>query len=399
MTQKNTNQEIKNFVSKIRIACNSDNYLPLHLHEPCFENTNASKYVEQCINSGWVSSSGNWVLKLEEEICKLTSCKHAIAVTNATSGIRLSLHLLGVSRGDEVLIPSMTFVATANAVSHLGAIPHFIDIEEETLGIDPDKLLVYLKTSTSNVNGQLINKFTNRSIKALMPMHCFGMPAKVDKLQSICEEFNIPMIEDAAESLGSFRGGKHTGTFGKLGIFSFNGNKIITTGGGGVIITDNKEIAENAKHLSTTAKVQHPWEFIHDQVAWNDRMPNINAALGVAQLEKIQEILKFKNKLYMSYIKHLQSIKFMDLVKNPYNCKSNNWLITFKINIEDDSKARLVRDEILTISHKAKIFLRPIWRPLHTLPMYSNSPKSDLTNTNKLTYRLINLPSSPQLVC
>ena len=372
------------------------------LHEPDFQNSNAKKYVNECIEKNWVSSGGEFVNKFERELCEFTKSKYAIATTNGTNAIRMSLYIAGVKPNNEVLMPSMSFVATANAVSHLGAIPHFVDIDTTSYGISSNVLKNHLEKIGVKKNNETFNKYTGRKIAAILPVHIFGNPANILEIGSIAKFWNLPIIEDAAEALGSWRKKNnkfiHCGLFGEIGAISFNGNKLITTGGGGAIITDNYEYAKLAKHLSTTAKLQHPWEYDHDQIGWNDRMPNINAALGLAQLENINETLKVKKEIYHKYKKYLFDIEEIDIIQEPFNCKSNFWLITIRFNNENPLEASLLRRNLLEKSHKMGIFLRPSWKPLHNLKPFLDCPKSDLKTVEDESQRLLNLPSSPKLL-
>ena len=372
------------------------------LHEPDFQNTNAKRYLNQCIENNWVSSGGEFVNKFEQELCEFTKSKHAIALTNGTNAIRMSLFIAGVKPNHEVLMPSLSFVATANAVSHLGALPHFVDIETSSYGIYSIKLKNYLDKICVKKNNETFNKYTGRRISAILPVHIFGNPADIPLINSIAKFWNLPIIEDAAEALGSWRRKDnkfiHCGLFGEMGAISFNGNKLITTGGGGAIITNNSQYAKLAKHLSTTAKLQHPWEYDHDQIGWNDRMPNINAALGLAQLENIHQTIKIKKELFKKYQNYLSEIEEIDIIQEPKNCISNFWLITIRFNNEDPLIASSLRKNLLEKAHKIGIFLRPSWKPLHKLKPFINSPKSDLKNIEDESNRLLNLPSSPKLL-
>ncbi|MFJ7408984.1 MULTISPECIES: LegC family aminotransferase [unclassified Lysinibacillus] len=358
------------------------------LHEPTF-NDKEVEYVTDCIKTGWVSSVGAYVNRFEEDLAKFVGVKRAVAVVNGTAALHIALKVAGVEENDEVLMPSLTFIATANAVSYLKAIPHFVDVNEDTLGVDPVKLDRYLEQLAEMRNGDLYNKETNRRIKALVPMHTFGHPCMMDELIEVCKKFNLVLIEDAAESLGSYYKGKHTGSFGKVSAMSFNGNKIITTGGGGAILTDDDEIADYAKHLTTTAKIPHKWEYRHDEVGFNYRMPNINAALGCAQLEKMIEFIEQKRQLTKIYMDLVQDLDGVRLFTEPNYCKSNYWLQTL---ILDET---LDRDEILTILNDNGIMSRPIWQPLHMLEIYKECPKMCLSVTELLKQTIINIPSTP----
>ena len=371
----------------------------IYLHEPNFSGTNALKYLKDCIDTGWVSSAGEWVSKFERSISKHTGVKNAIAVSNGTNALRLSLFVLGVRSNDEVLIPPLSFVATANAVSHLGAHPHFIDIESKSLGLCPIALENRLNQIAFKKDNMVFNKLTGKRIAALIVVHVFGLPADLIKIKKICSEWNIPIVEDAAEALGSsislFNKNHYCGSIGDLGILSFNGNKIITTGGGGAILTNNNKLAKLARHLSTTARLNHKWDFFHDQVGWNDRLPNLNAALGVSQIEGLKNKLNLKRILHQKYTEIFKDIDELEIIKETKNSKSNYWLTTLRIL---GDKPKYLKDQILENAYTSRIFLRPSWKLLSELPMYSNSQTADLKEAINQSERLINLPSSPQLV-
>lgn len=385
-------------INRIQSAIGNKNY-DISVHEPCFSESNASKYLCECIDSGWVSSSGKWVKKFEELIANYTGSKYVVLVSNGTNALRLSLYMVGVRANHEVLIPPLSFVATANAVAHLDASPHFIDIESQSLGMCPLALEKRLNQIAIKKNNDVFNKFTGKKISAVVLVHVFGLPAKIVKIKQICLAWGLPLIEDAAEALGSYvldnKQKIHCGCFGAFGTLSFNGNKIITTGGGGAILTNNYKSFQLAKHISSTAKLNHPWDFFHDQVGWNDRLPNINAALGVSQIEKLEEKLSLKRALYKKYKEIFEDLKEAEILKESANCESNYWLITLRIKEE---KHKLIKNQILSYAHKQKIFLRPSWILLNKLPMYSNSECGDLSEANNQSNRLINLPSSPQLI-
>ena len=372
------------------------------LHEPFFDDTNAWNYVKNCIDTGWVSSAGNWVKEFEDKICLFTGAKYSILVNNGTSGLRLALHILGVKRNEEVLIPPISFVATANAISHLGAIPHFVDIEKESLVICPKSLEKRLNEIAIKKDGKIFNRETGRRIAAIMPVHVFGIPADLNSILKISKSWGIPIVEDAAEALGSWfnidKNKIHCGLLGDLGVISFNGNKLITTGGGGVIITNNSSLAYQARHLSTTAKIEHPWELDHNEIAWNDRLPNINAALGLSQLEVLEDRLLLKRKLLKRYINSFNLVKEVSFITPQDNSLSNNWLVTISLNLEDQAIIKKERDNLLLQSHKRNILLRPLWKPLHQLKMYKNCPKGSLYSAEQFQFKIINLPSSPQLI-
>ena len=366
---------------------------PTKLHEPTFDG-NETKYVQDCIESTYVSSVGKYVDQFEIELAKYTGAKYAISLVNGTSALHLALKLAGVKAGDEVLIQAFNFVAAANAITYCGATPHFVDIENENLGIDPIKLQNYLSEISKKTGELTENVITGRSIKALVVMHTFGHPSKMDELVEVAKKFNLVLIEDAAESIGSYYDKKHTGTMGLLGTISFNGNKTITTGGGGAVLTNNLELAKHAKHLSTTAKVSHKWAFKHDEIGYNYRMPNINAALGCAQLEQLPIKLEKKKKLFDKYKIELSKIKGISIVEEPKNCKSNYWLQALTL----DSPSLSLRDNILENLNAAGYMSRPGWDLLNSLDPFIESPSMSLETSNLLFQSLINIPSSPSLV-
>ena len=365
---------------------------PVALHEPRFDG-NEWLYLKECLDSNYVSSVGKYVDQFEQSLANYTGAKYAISVVNGTAALQIALKLAGVNSGEEVLVPALTFVATANAVSHLGAIPHFVDSEESSLGIDVLKLREYLNANTEEQSGLCVNKSTNRVIRALVPMHTFGHPSDLEQLLLIARDFNLVLVEDAAESLGSFYKGKHTGTFGLLGSLSFNGNKTITTGGGGAILTNDEALARRAKHLTTTAKISHKWEFDHDEIGYNYRMPNINAALGCAQIEKLPEKIIAKRELFKRYKEEFKRISGASIFEESSNCQSNYWLQT--LLLEDDNLR--LRDSLLDASNSIGIRTRPVWKLMSNIAPYGNSPAMSLEGANSLYRRAINLPSSPAL--
>ena len=366
---------------------------PIKLHEPAFDG-NEAKYVQNCIESTYVSSVGKYVDQFEIELARYTGAKYAVSLVNGTSALHLALKLAGVKAGDEVLIQAFNFVAAANAITYCGATPHFVDIENENLGIDPIKLQNYLSEISKKTSELTENVITGRCIKALVVMHTFGHPSKMDELVEVAKKFNLVLIEDAAESIGSYYDKKHTGTMGLLGTLSFNGNKTITTGGGGAVLTNNLELAKHAKHLSTTAKVSHKWAFKHDEIGYNYRMPNINAALGCAQLEQLPIKLEKKKKLFDKYKIELSKIKGISIVEEPKNCKSNYWLQALTL----DSPSLSLRDNILENLNAAGYMSRPGWDLLNSLDSFIESPSMSLETSNLLFQSLINIPSSPSLV-
>jgi perosamine synthetase len=380
---------IDKVLTAIKSVVGSD---PVSLHEPSFDGKEL-EYLKECIDSTYVSYVGKYVDRFESELATFTGAKFAISVVNGTAALHVALKLAGVKSGDEVLLPALTFVATANAITYCGAIPHFTDSEDTTLGIDVLKLREYLSKTTSQESGKCINKITGRVIRAIIPMHTFGHPSDIDGLLSISNDFNIALVEDAAESLGSFYGGQHTGTFGLLGTLSFNGNKTITTGGGGAILTNDEILARQAKHITTTAKLPHAWEFRHDEIGYNYRMPNINAALGCAQLEQLPSKLKAKRELFLHYKSAFKDLKGVQLFSEPKNCQSNYWLQTLLLD-EIESK---YRDNLLTIANNSGVMMRPIWVSMNELKPFKDSPSMELTNAKLLSQRIVNIPSSPSL--
>jgi len=371
---------------------------PIVLHEPDFSGTQAWSYVKDCLDTGWVSTAGQWVSRFEQELCAVTGANHAVAVTNGTVALRLALHLLGVGAGDEVLLPPLSFVATANAAAHLGAVPHFVDIEPSSLGLCAQALNERLERIAERTPAGLFNRETGRRIAALLPVHVFGNPADLPGLLAVAEAWGLPVVEDAAEALGSWRGQTHCGLFGAIGTLSFNGNKLITTGGGGALITHDAQLAQRARHLSTTAKLPHPWAFEHNEVAWNDRLPNLNAALGVAQLEDLSRRLKAKRQLAERYAQAFSGVEGVELISEPQGCRSNHWLVSLRFTAADPAEAQAQRHNLLEVAHAAGILLRPVWHPLHQLPMYADASRGPLTVAEDQAARLLNLPSSPQLL-
>jgi perosamine synthetase len=371
---------------------------PIALHEPDFRGTKAWSYVRDCLDTGWVSTAGRWVSQFEEQLCAFTGASHAVAVTNGTVALRLSLHLVGVKAGDEVLMPPLSFVATANAVSHLGALPHFVDVEDRSLGLDPLALQRRLETVAEHCDGVLRNRETGRRIAAVLPVHVFGHPAGMPELLAVADAWGLPTLEDAAEALGSWRGNIHCGLFGAAGCLSFNGNKLITTGGGGAVLTNDPELAHRARHLSTTAKLAHPWAFEHDEVAWNDRLPNLNAALGVAQLEDLPRRLQLKRQLARRYADAFAGISDVKVVAEPPGCCSNNWLVSLRFTAKGSKEAEAHRLEVLKATHAEGLLLRPVWTLLHQLPIYAATPRGPLPVAEDQAPRLLSLPSSPQLL-
>ena len=357
----------------------------IFLHEPLFIG-NEKKYVNDCIDSTFVSSVGEYVNRFEKEFAKKVESRYAIATVNGTAALHIALILANVERDDEVITQPLTFVATCNAISYIGAKPIFVDVDLDTLGMSPKSLKNFLETNCKIQDNRCINKTTGKTIKACVPMHTFGHPCRINEIKEICDNWHITLVEDAAESLGSYYKNRHTGTFGKLGIFSFNGNKIITSGGGGVIVTNDENLAKRAKHLTTTAKVPHPYEYVHDEIGYNYRMPNLNAALLVAQLENLEFFLKKKRELASEYKNFFDKmdIKF---IEEPLNAKSNFWLNA--ILLDDINQ----RNEFLEFTNNNRVMTRPVWRLMNELEMFKESQCTDLKNAKYLEQRVVNIPS------
>jgi len=362
------------------------------LHEPRFAG-NEQRYVLECLASTYVSSVGAYVERFEKELAAYTGARRAVAVVNGTAALQVALQLAGVRADDEVIVPALTFVATANAVRYLNAVPHFADSEEATLGLDPRALRDWLKSVAEPTGDAYRNRQTGRRISALVPMHTFGHPCDMDGLFAVAHDYRLALVEDAAESLGSFYKGQHTGTLGLLGTLSFNGNKIVTTGGGGAILTNDESLADHAKHLTTTAKQPHRWDYVHDEVGYNFRMPNLNAALGCAQLEQLPEFLASKRRLFGRYKEAFASVKDVRLMEELSGCESNYWLQTLILS----ENAAVQRDEVLQAANDAGLMTRPAWRLMHQLAPYQECPRAPLPVAESLAKRLINLPSSAGL--
>lgn len=356
------------------------------LHAPVFRG-NEKKYLNECIDTTFVSSVGKFVTKFEEMIADFTGAKYAVAAVNGTAALHIALKLVGVETGDLIITQSLTFVATANAISYCGAEPVFLDVDRDTLGLSPIAVKRFIETQTYTKNSICFHKSTGKRIKACVPMHTFGHPCRIDELKEICSAYNIELVEDAAESLGSYYIGKHTGTFGSIGILSFNGNKTITTGGGGMLITDNEELAKQAKHLTTTAKVQHPWEFIHDEIGYNYRLTNLAAALGCAQMEQLHSFLKAKREIASIYKEYFISTP-IDFISEPADSVSNYWLNAILLQNKKE------RDEFLNYTNENGVMTRPIWQLMNRLPAFKNCITDNLENAFWLEERVVNIPSS-----
>jgi perosamine synthetase len=362
------------------------------LHEPVFD-ANAGRYVQECIDTGWVSYNGEYVRRFESMLCDATGAASCAALVNGTVAIEMALRVIGVGTDDEVLSPSLTFVATNNAIVHVGAIPHFIDSTPATLGVDVEKLAAHLDEIAELTSDGTRNRKTGRRLAAMLPMHCLGHPVDMDPLIELAARWRIPVIEDATEAIGSRYKGRPAGSLASIGCLSFNGNKIITTGGGGAVLTRDPELGKRLRHLSTTAKQPHPWEFIHDEVAWNLRLPNLNAALGCAMLEQLPELLAAKRDLQQRYEQAFRDFSGAALFRETADAKSNYWLVTLLLDRPDVAE----RDAILAACHEAKLLCRAAWRLNHTLPMYRDCPRMNLDQAEALQPRIINLPSSPHL--
>lgn len=363
------------------------------LHEPEFVG-NEANYLQDCIATGWVSYLGKYVDQFEHELARLTGRKHAFAAVNGTAALHAALVGLEVVPGDEVVLPSITFVASANSVAQAGATPHLVDVEPTTLGLDIARLHDHLRTITVKKDGATINRATGRRIAAIVPVHVFGQPIDHDALDAVAREFDLPVLVDATESLGSTWHGRPAGSFGLLSVLSFNGNKIVTTGGGGAIVTDDDRLAKTIRHMCTTAKVPHKWAFVHDRSGFNYRMPNINAAVGCAQLEKLDQFLAEKRQLAAKYRETLAGIPGIEVMTDPPGTESNYWLVAIKL----ERTAATKRDALLEALHAAGLKCRPLWTPMHLLPMFASAPRmADLSVAEEMFARVLNLPSSPRL--
>lgn len=377
-------EEIIKFIKQLFPA---SDFIPLH--EPRFYG-NEKKYVIDAIDSTFVSSVGEYVDRFEEMICGITGARFAIATVNGTCALHIALKLAGVQPGDEVITQPLSFVATANAISYCGATPIFLDVNQETLGLDPQALEVFLKSNTRIKKNTCYNIATENRITACVPMHSFGYPCRIDEVAKVCNNYNIPLVEDAAESIGSTYKGKHTGTFGLFGILSFNGNKTVTCGGGGAILTHHEELAKMAKHITTTARVPHSCEYIHDSIGYNYRLPNLNAALACAQLEQLDFFIENKRelaRLYQNFFKALD----IPFVSDSEYARSNYWLNS--IILPD----RKTRDEFIEATNNANVMTRPIWRLLNKLEMYKECQTDLLTKAKWFEDRLVNIPSSVRI--
>ena len=352
---------------------------------------NEKQYINDCIDSTFVSSVGKFVDRFEKETAKYTGCKRAVVCVSGTSALHMSLILAGVERDDEVLTQALTFVATCNALSYIGAHPVFIDVDKDTMGLSPVAVREWLAKNSEQKNGECYNKRTGRRVKACVPMHTFGHPVHLDELVEVLKEYNIELVEDAAESIGSLYKGKHTGTFGKVGVLSFNGNKTITTGGGGMMLFNDEELGAFAKHLTTQAKIPHRWEFRHDHIGYNYRMPNINAALGCAQLEHIEEYVASKRETAKAYEEFFKDIPEIEFFVEPENTRSNYWLNAVILR---DKEAQ---QNFLQYTNDNGVMTRPIWELMNRLPMFEHCENDGLKNTIWFADRVVNIPSSVRI--
>lgn len=379
-------ESIQTTIAFIREIFNSEkDFIPLHAP---FFGGNEKKYLNECIDSTFVSSVGAFVNLFEKKISEYTGAKYAIACVNGTNALHMAMLVCGVKKDDEVLSQALTFIASANAISYIGARPVFIDVDRDTMGMSPAALENFLvKFGEKKEDGFTYNKSSGKRISACVPMHTFGFPLRIDQIKSICDEWNIALVEDAAESLGSYYKGSHTGVFGKCGVFSFNGNKTITCGGGGALITDDEELAKKAKHLTTQAKIPHPWKFRHDEIGYNYRMPNLNAALACAQLEQLDAILKNKRELAAKYKNFFADTDYK-FVTEPNESESNYWLNVLVL------KDEAARDEFLAKTNEAGVMTRPVWDLMSGLPMFENCQNDGLENSKWLEERVVNIPSS-----
>jgi len=373
----------KDVIKFIKTTYKTEGFLPLH--EPVFFG-NEKKYLNECIDSTFVSSVGKFVDQFESIVAEYTGANYAVAIVNGTAALHIALELVGVSREDEVITQALSFVATCNAISYCGATPVFVDVDKDTMGLSPDSLSTFLKKYSEQREGGCYNKTTGKRIAAVVPMHTFGFPCRIDEIAQICTNYNVPLVEDAAESLGSYYKEKHTGTFGQVGAFSFNGNKTITTGGGGMLIINDKALAKRAKHITTTAKIPHTYKFIHDEVAYNYRLPNINAALGCAQMESLEIILRNKRDLALKYKSFFED-KEIVFVTEPSNAHSNHWLNAVTL------KNKQERDIFLAETNDAGIMTRPVWQLMNKLEMFSPCQSDELINSHWLEERVVNIPS------
>lgn len=368
----------------IREQYGTNDFIPLHA--PTFKELDR-QYVLDAIDSTFVSSVGEYVNRFERDLARFTGAAKAVATVNGTTALQVALQLVGVQCQDEVITQPLTFVATANAIAHLGAHPVFVDVDRDTMGLSPDALEKFLQLNAEKKSDGIYNKNSGHRFAAILPMHTFGHPCRIEEIIEIAKEWSLPVVEDAAEAIGSFRGDSHCGTFGDVGILSFNGNKTITCGGGGALLTNNEKLGDRARHLTTTAKVPHPWEFEHDEIGYNFRMPNLNAALACAQLERLSLILNDKRRLALSYQDFFEERQWADFFKEPAGARSNYWLCA--IALENVN----IKESFLKVMNDAGIMSRPVWKLMTELPMYSDCQAGKLENSIWLRERVVNLPS------
>ena len=352
---------------------------------------NEKKYLEECIDTTFVSSVGKFVDRFEKDMAEYAGCKRAVVCVSGTNALHMSMMLVGVERDDEVLTQALTFIATCNAISYIGAHPVFIDVDKSTMGLSPNALKEWLVKNAEVKNGQCYNKNTGRRVKACVPMHTFGHPVRIEEIANLCEEYHIELVEDAAESIGSLYKGKHTGTFGKIGAISFNGNKTITTGGGGMMLFNDEELAAHAKHLTTQAKVPHRWEFRHDHIGYNYRMPNINAALGCAQLENLDKFIESKRQLALEYGEYFKNVADIQFFTEPEDSFSNYWLQAVILRDKD------AQQEFLQQTNDNGVMTRPIWELMNRLSMFEHCENDGLKNIIWFADRVVNIPSSVRI--
>lgn len=366
----------------------TEDFVPLHV--PTFAG-NEKKYLEECIDTTFVSSVGKFVDRFEEKVAHFTGAAAAVVCVSGTNALHMAMMLAGVERDDEVLTQALTFIATCNAISYIGAHPVFIDVDRDTMGLSPAAVKEWLNEHAELRAGDCYNKITGRRIKCCVPMHTFGHPVRIDELVAICKEWHIELVEDAAESLGSYYKGKHTGTYGKVGAISFNGNKTITTGGGGMLLFQDEELARHAKHLTTQAKLPHRWKFEHNYVGYNYRMPNINAALGCAQMENLEQFVLNKRETAARYAEFFRTVEGVDFVSEPQGSRSNYWLNAVLLPNEE------ARERFLEFTNDHGVMTRPVWELMNRLPMFAHCQSGELKNTIWLADRLVNIPSSVRL--
>ena len=377
--------DYKNTIDFIKSVYGNQEFTPLSV--PKFIG-NEKKYLEECIDTTFVSSVGKFVDRFEEDMAMYTGAKKAVVCVSGTNALHMSLMLVGVERNDEVLTQALTFIATCNALSYIGALPVFLDVDRSTMGLSPDAMKEWLIKNAEIRNGQCYNKNSGRRVKACVPMHTFGHPVRIEEMSALCEEWHIELVEDAAESIGSTYKGKHTGTFGKVSAISFNGNKTITTGGGGMMLFNDDELGAYAKHITTQAKVPHRWEFRHDHIGYNYRMPNINAALGCAQLENLDRYIESKRQVAAEYEEYFNSVADIEFFVDSPNTFSNYWL---NVVIMKDKEAQL---EFLQQTNDNGVMTRPIWELMNRLPMFEKCENDGLKNTIWFSDRAVNIPSS-----